>query len=77
MKEFSEKNVYQNLILKLNQLKQGALKSVRKYKEKKLTLQNKLQRCFKVQGHEGIDPVFVKINALVLEHFTINLSLDL
>jgi hypothetical protein len=26
MKEFSMKNVYQNLILELNQLKQGAMK---------------------------------------------------
>jgi hypothetical protein len=32
LKEFSVKNVYQNLILELSQLKQGALKSIREYK---------------------------------------------
>jgi hypothetical protein len=34
------KNVYQHLILELNQLKQGALKSMKKYKGKTMTLQN-------------------------------------
>jgi len=42
VKEFSVKNVYQKLILELSQLKQGALKSVREYKEKTMMLQNKL-----------------------------------
>jgi hypothetical protein len=42
MKEFSMKNVYQNLILELNQLKLGALKSVKEYKKYIMTLQNKL-----------------------------------
>ncbi len=32
MKEFFVKNIYQNIILKLSQLKQGALELVRKYK---------------------------------------------
>jgi hypothetical protein len=58
VKEFSVKNVYQNLILELNQLKQGALELVREYKEKTMTLQNKLQGCFRAQGHEGIYPIF-------------------
>ncbi len=73
MKEFSVKNVYQNLILELSQLKQGALESVREYKERTMTLQNKLQGCLKTQGHEGIDPIFARINALVLKNFTIGL----
>jgi len=34
VKGFSMKNVYQNLILEPNQLKQGALELVRKYKER-------------------------------------------
>jgi hypothetical protein len=38
-----------------------------------MTLQNKLQGCLRAQGHEGIDPIFAGINALVLEHFTISL----
>jgi len=38
VKEFYVKNVYQNLILELSQLKQGALKLVREYKEKIMTL---------------------------------------
>jgi hypothetical protein len=42
VKEFSVKSVYQNLILELNQLKQGALELVREYKERTMTLQNKL-----------------------------------
>jgi hypothetical protein len=42
VKEFYVKNVYQNLILELSQLKQGALELVRKYKKKTMTLQNKL-----------------------------------
>jgi hypothetical protein len=73
MKEFSVKNVYQNLILELNQLKQGALELVREYKERTMTLQNKLQGCLRAQGHEGTDPIFAGVNALVLEHFTIGL----
>jgi hypothetical protein len=77
MKEFSVKNVYQNLILKLNQLKQGALESIRKYKERIMTLQNKLQGCLRAQGHEGTNLIFVGVNALVLEHFTINLLSEL
>ncbi len=77
MKEFSVKNVYQNLILELGQLKQGALESVREYKERTMTLQNKLQGCLKAQGHEGTDPIFARVNALVLEHFTIGLLLKL
>jgi hypothetical protein len=77
VKEFSVKNVYQNLILELSQLKQGALKSVREYKERTMTLQIKLQGCFRAQGHEGTDPIFVGVNALVLEHFTISLLSEL
>jgi hypothetical protein len=38
MKEFSVKNVYQNLILESSQLKQGALELVKKYKERTMTL---------------------------------------
>ncbi len=67
------KNVYQNLILELSQLKQGALKLIREYKERTMKLQNKLQGCFRAQGHEGTDLIFTGINALVLEHFTIGL----
>jgi len=40
VKEFSVKRVYQNIILELNQLKQGALESIREYKERIMTLQN-------------------------------------
>ncbi len=57
VKEFSMKNVYQNLILELNQLKQRALESVRKYKERTMTLPNKLQGCLRAQGHERTDPI--------------------
>jgi len=77
VKEFSVKNVYQNLILELSQLKQGALESIREYKERTMTLQNKLQRCLRAQGHEGTDPIFARVNALVLEHFTISLLSEL
>jgi len=42
-----------------------------------MTLQNKLQGCLKAQGHETTDPIFAKVNALVLEHFTIVLLLEL
>ncbi len=38
VKEFSMKNVYQNLILKLSQLKQRALELVKEYKERTMTL---------------------------------------
>ncbi len=38
VKEFSVKNVYQNLILELSQLKQGALESIKEYKERTMTL---------------------------------------
>jgi len=38
VKEFSVKNVYQNLILELSQLKQGALELMKKYKERTMTL---------------------------------------
>jgi len=38
VKEFSVKNVYQNLILGLSQLKQGALELMKKYKERTMTL---------------------------------------
>jgi hypothetical protein len=71
------KNVYQNLILELSQLKQGALESVREYKDRTMTLQNKLQGCLRAQGHEGTDPIVAGVNALVLEHFTISLLLEL
>jgi len=77
MKEFSVKNVYQNLILELSQLKQGASESVREYKERTMTLQNKLQRCLRAQGHEGTNPICAGVNALVLEHFTIGLLSEL
>jgi hypothetical protein len=42
-----------------------------------MTLQNKLQGCPRAQGHEGTDPIFAGINALVLEHFTISLLSEL
>ncbi len=42
-----------------------------------MTLQNKLQGCLRAQGHEGTNPIFVGINALVLEHFTIGLLSEL
>jgi hypothetical protein len=45
--EFSVKNVYQNLTFELSQLKQGALESIREYKERIMTLQNKLQGCLR------------------------------
>ncbi len=77
MKEFFVKNVYQNLIFERSQLKQGALESVREYKEGIMTLQNKLQGCLKAQGDEGTNPLFAGVNALVLEHFTIGLLLEL
>jgi hypothetical protein len=77
VKEFFVKNVYQNLIFERSQLKQGALESVREYKEGIMTLQNKLQGCLKAQGHEGTNPLFAGVNALVLEHFTIGLLLEL
>jgi hypothetical protein len=41
VKEFSANNVYQNLIYELYQLKEGALESMREYKERTMTLQNK------------------------------------
>ncbi|CAK9191943.1 unnamed protein product [Sphagnum troendelagicum] len=77
MKEFSVKNVYQNLMLEMSQLKQGALESVREYKDRTMTLQHKLQGCFRAQGHEGTDPLFAGVNAVVLEHFTIGLLSEL
>jgi hypothetical protein len=77
VKEFFVKNVYQNLILELNQLKQGVLKLVKEYKERTMTLQNKLQGCLRAQGHERTNPIFAGVNALVLEHFTIGLLLEL
>jgi len=42
-----------------------------------MTLQNKLQGCLRAQGHEGTDPIFAGVNALVLEHFTIGLLSEL
>jgi hypothetical protein len=42
-----------------------------------MTLQNKLQGCLRAQGHEGTDPLFAGVNALVLEHFTISLLSEL
>jgi hypothetical protein len=77
VKEFSVKNVYKNLMFEPSQLKQGALESLREYKERTMTLQNKLQGCLRAQGHEGTDPFFAGVNALVLEHFTIDLLLEL
>jgi hypothetical protein len=77
VKEFSVKNVFQNLIFELSQLKQGALKLVKEYKESTMMLRNKLQGCLRAQGHEGTDPIFVAVNALVLEHFTIGLLSEL
>jgi len=77
MKEFSVKNFYQNLILELNQLKQGALELVREYKERTMTLQNKLQGCLRAQGDDGTNPIFTRINALVLEDFAIGLLSEL
>ncbi len=67
------KNVRQNLIFEHSQLKQGVLELVREYKERTMTLENKLQGCFRAQSHEGTDLIFARINALVLEHFTIGL----
>jgi hypothetical protein len=77
VKEFFMKDVYQNLILELSQLKQGALKLMKEYKKRTMTLQNKFQGCLRAQGHERIDPIFAGINALVLEHFTIGLLSEL
>jgi len=37
----------------------------------------KLQRCLRAQGHEGTDPIFARVNALVLKHFTIGLLSEL
>jgi hypothetical protein len=71
------KNVYQNLMLELSQLKQGALESVKEYKDRTMTLQHKLQGCLKAQGHEGTDPLFAVVNAIILEHFTIGLLSEL
>jgi len=71
------KNVYKNLIFELGQLKWGALESVKEYKERTMTLQNKLQGCLRAQGHEGTDPIFARVNALVLKHFTIGLLSEL
>ncbi len=71
------KNVYQNLMLELSQLKQGALESVREYKDRIMTLQHKLQGCLRAQGREGTDPLFTRVNAVVLEHFTIGLLSEL
>jgi hypothetical protein len=42
-----------------------------------MTLHNKFQGCFRAQGHEETDPFFTGINALVLNHFTIGLLLEL
>jgi hypothetical protein len=42
-----------------------------------MTLQNKLQWCLRAQGHEITNPIFVGVNALVLEHFTIDLLSEL
>jgi hypothetical protein len=47
------------------------------YKEITMTLQNKLQRCFRAQGHEKTNSIFTGINALMLKHFTIGLLLKL
>jgi hypothetical protein len=69
--------VYQNLIHELNQLKQGILELMREYKERTMTLHNKFQGCLRAQGYERIDPISTGINALVLEHFTISLLLEL
>ncbi len=38
-----------------------------------MTLHTKFHGCFKVQGHEEIYSIFVKINTLMLKHFIINL----
>jgi len=71
------KNVFQNLIFELSQLKHGALELVKEYKERTMMLQNKVQGCLRAQGHEGTDLIFVGVNALVLEHFTIGLLSEL
>jgi hypothetical protein len=42
-----------------------------------MTLQNKLQGCLRAQGHERTNSIFARVNALVLEHFTIGLLLQL
>jgi hypothetical protein len=77
MKEFFVNNVYQNVIRDLSQLKKRALELVRKYKEITMTLHNKLQGCLRAQGHDGTNPIFARINALVLEHVTIGMLLEL
>ncbi|KAH8936714.1 hypothetical protein BDL97_17G098800 [Sphagnum fallax] len=64
VKEFSVKN-------------QGALELVRECKDRTMTLQHKLQGCFRAQGHEGTDPLFAGVNAVVLEHFTIGMLSEL
>ncbi len=46
------KSVYQNLILELSQLKQGDLVSMKEYKKRIVTLQNKLQGYLRAQGYE-------------------------
>jgi hypothetical protein len=46
---------------------------MKEYKKKTMTLQNKFQGCLKAQGHEKNDPIFSRINALMLEHFNIGL----
>jgi hypothetical protein len=46
---------------------------MKEYNEKIMTLPNKLYGCFRAQGHEKINPIFVGINALVLKNFTIGL----
>jgi hypothetical protein len=77
VKEFYVNDAYQNLIFELSQLKQGILKLMKEYKERTMTLHNKLQGCLKAQGHEGTDPIFIRINVMMLEHFTISLLLEL
>jgi hypothetical protein len=42
-----------------------------------MTLQHKLQGCFRAQGHEGTNPLFAGVNAVVLEHFTIGMLSEL
>jgi hypothetical protein len=42
-----------------------------------MTLQIKFQGCFRAQGHETNDLIFTGVNALILEHFTIDLLSEL
>jgi hypothetical protein len=58
-------------------IKIGGFKIIKKYKNKTMTLHNKLKGSFKVYGHEGTNLIFYGFNAPMLKHFTIGLLLEL